>query len=75
MAAGVVYSLRPVTIDHVDFVHQVGMSVLLAAPEGQVDLNHLARQELDRGTTKTVSGLYPRGQEIFTRQSRTDGGC
>lgn len=67
MSAGVGYSLGPLTIDQVDFVHQVGRSVLLAAARGQVNLNLLARQELaNRGYDK--DGLwvgFKRARELY----------
>ena len=46
MSAGVGYSLGPLALDQIDFLHTLPMSVLLAAANGHVDLNRLARQEL-----------------------------
>jgi len=46
MSAGVGYSLGPLTIDQVDFIHSVAVSVLVAAARGGLDLNRLAREEL-----------------------------
>jgi len=46
MAAGIGYSLGPLTPDQINCVHAMPLSVLAAAAAGLVDLNLLARQEL-----------------------------
>jgi hypothetical protein len=46
MSAGVGYSLGPLTPDQIDFIHVAPVSVLVAAANGEVDLNRLALQEL-----------------------------
>lgn len=46
MSAGVGYSLGPLTPDQIDFVHGASLTVLLAAANGDVDLNRVALQEL-----------------------------
>ena len=54
LVASVSYSLGPLTPDQIDFLHSIPVRVLMAAANGSVDLNQLARQELanrgyDRG--------------------------
>ncbi len=46
MAAGVGYTLGSLTLDQVDFIHNVPVSVLVAVLRRQVDLNRLAGEEL-----------------------------
>lgn len=46
MSAHVGYSLGPLTPDQIDFIHSLGLHVLLAAANSQVNLNVLATQEL-----------------------------
>jgi len=46
MSAGVGYSLGPLTLDQIDFLHAVPSCVLVAVSAGQVDFNLLALQEL-----------------------------
>lgn len=46
LVASVSYSLGPLTPDQIDFLHAVPVRVLVAAANGAVDLNQLARQEL-----------------------------
>jgi len=46
MSAGVGYTLGSLTLDQVDFIHNVPISVLVAVLRGHVDLNRLAAEEL-----------------------------
>ena len=46
LVASISYSLGPLTPDQIDFLHAVPVKVLVAAANGTVDLNQLARQEL-----------------------------
>jgi len=53
MSAGVGYTLGSLTLDQVDFIHSVPLSVLVAVLRGQVDLNRLAAEELtNRGYSR-----------------------
>jgi hypothetical protein len=46
MSAEVGYSLGSLTLDQLDFVHAAPLCALVAAANGRVDLNRIARQEL-----------------------------
>lgn len=53
MSTGVAYTLGSLTLDQVDFIHKVPVSVLVAAVWGQVDLNRIAAEELaNRGYSR-----------------------
>ena len=53
MSAGVGYTLGSLTLDQVDFIHSVPVSVLVAVSRGHVDLNRLAAEELtNRGYSR-----------------------
>ena len=53
MSAGVSYTLGSLTLDQVDFIHNLPTSVLVAVTGGQVDLNRLAAEELtNRGYSR-----------------------
>lgn len=53
MSAGIGYTLGPLTLDQVDFIHSLPVSVLVAAATGDVDLNRLATEELaNRGYSR-----------------------
>lgn len=53
MSAGVGYTLGTLTLDQVDFIHRLPISVLVAVLKGQIDLNLLAAEELtNRGYSR-----------------------
>jgi hypothetical protein len=53
MSAGIGYSLGSLSLDQVDFVHNLPVSVLVAAAQGHVDLNRIAAEELaNRGYSR-----------------------
>ena len=53
MSAGIGYTLGSLTLDQVDFIHSLPVSVLVAVLRGQVDLNRLAAEELtNRGYSR-----------------------
>jgi hypothetical protein len=68
MSAGIGYTLGPLTLDQVDFIHSVPVSVLKAVLSGEVDLNRLAAEELtNRGYSRDgvwVGFKEARGQHL-----------